>query len=544
MLPLPIGYRPTVLIADDEVKVGQLIRTLVDWDGLGIDLLAIVDSGVSAYEMVLSKKPDIVITDIRMPGMDGLELIEKSREAGLDTRFVVISGYRHFEYARRALKFGVDDYLLKPINREELNSILKKILSDLAIDREKERNDSDTRLELRMSRGTLVAELLGRLRARAPSIAGLTQANAEYGLCLKDGLFLATSIRLDRKRGTECDRVQDRLVLARISELIDTCMVGDAVERISAPRGGLLVDCVFNFRESSRRTIRDALAGLFSSIQEHVEAFGSYVPTMGVGEIVDDFGALGLSLQGADIALSYRIKLGVGRKICVGDYHFAGADDVERRIAEHAQAIAKAVDSFNPDAMAAVIRLIFQEIAGSTDADPGLYYGVADELTSTVANRLKPFSNDSLAAAFKELARTIPEASDAASLERLLVVGLESALQNCRETQAARINKPIRDAKRYISEHYAEKILLEDIADIVNMNPVYLSAIFKSESGQNFSDYLASVRVEAAQALLRDGYETVASIAEKVGYKDVRYFSQLFTKLVGVNPAKYRKLYS
>lgn len=109
------------------------------------------------------------------------------------------------------------------------------------------------------------------------------------------------------------------------------------------------------------------------------------------------------------------------------------------------------------------------------------------------------------------------------------------------ETESA---KPIRCAKQYMEEHYGEKIVLEDIADIVNLNPVYFSVLFKKETGMNFSAYLAGIRIEKAKEMIRGTNDTIAVIGERVGYRDTRYFSQTFTKIVGIKPALYRKIHA
>lgn len=106
-----------VIIADDEYKICQLIEKLVDWKSLDMEVVDIVQNGVEALESINSLSPDIVITDIRMPGYDGLELIKLSRDTKKALKFIIISGYRHFEYAQSAIKYGVSDYLLKPIKR-------------------------------------------------------------------------------------------------------------------------------------------------------------------------------------------------------------------------------------------------------------------------------------------------------------------------------------------------------------------------------------------------------------------------------------------
>lgn len=114
-----------VIIADDEEKICRLINQLIDWEALDMEVVAIVHNGIDAVKMIETIKPDIVITDIRMPGYNGLEMIENVKQNNIHSEFIIISGYRHFEYAKRAIKFGVKEYLLKPINKLELMSALE-----------------------------------------------------------------------------------------------------------------------------------------------------------------------------------------------------------------------------------------------------------------------------------------------------------------------------------------------------------------------------------------------------------------------------------
>ena len=116
-----------VLISDDEIKIIQLIRYLVRWEDFDMEIVGTANDGIKALDFFLSEKPDIVITDIRMPSIDGIQLIQKTLEQDLHPFFIIISGYREFEYAQKAISLGVEDYLLKPLRKKELESVLLKI---------------------------------------------------------------------------------------------------------------------------------------------------------------------------------------------------------------------------------------------------------------------------------------------------------------------------------------------------------------------------------------------------------------------------------
>ena len=116
-----------VVIADDEARILSLIRLLPDWDALGIEVAGTAGNGLEALALIERERPDILITDIRMPGCQGLELIERARRTVPDIEIIIISGYAHFEYAQTAIKLGVGDYLLKPIKKDELTATLSKL---------------------------------------------------------------------------------------------------------------------------------------------------------------------------------------------------------------------------------------------------------------------------------------------------------------------------------------------------------------------------------------------------------------------------------
>lgn len=125
-----------VLIADDEAKVVQLIKLLVDWKSYGMNIIATANDGQEALNIIIAQQPDVVVTDIRMPSVSGIELIEKSQEAGLRPYFVIISGYNDFKYAQRGIQLGVEDYLLKPLKKRDLENVLEKIQNKNNIERQ------------------------------------------------------------------------------------------------------------------------------------------------------------------------------------------------------------------------------------------------------------------------------------------------------------------------------------------------------------------------------------------------------------------------
>ena len=191
-----------VLIADDEIKVSKLIQCLVQWDELGMEVIGTVNDGVKAYEMILEKQPDIVITDIRMPGMDGIELVEKVLgRVGSDRKvfFVIISGYSQFEYAQTALRFGVVNYLLKPIKKKELEDTIVKIMEHHISKRNIENRQREIELNLKNitknNREILLHNLLFSSN-EALRVKTMNEINLNYSCCFREGDFVVIIIKM------------------------------------------------------------------------------------------------------------------------------------------------------------------------------------------------------------------------------------------------------------------------------------------------------------------------------------------------------------
>ena len=155
-----------VLIADDEQKICQLIEKLVDWPGLGMRVAGTARNGIEALEKIRRDRPDIVITDIRMPGYDGLELIRLGKECNPRMEFIIISGYRHFEYAQTAIRYGVGAYILKPIRRDELTEALGKLGEKLTKTTERLSREEQVRLTLKNDEEALRQAFVGDVACR------------------------------------------------------------------------------------------------------------------------------------------------------------------------------------------------------------------------------------------------------------------------------------------------------------------------------------------------------------------------------------------
>lgn len=532
----------TVLIADDEENVGQLIKALIRWEELDLQFLGFVNNGKTEFDVICKQKPDIVITDIRMPEMDGLEVIRKAKELKLDTKFIVVSGYRLFEYAQNAIRYGVEDFLLKPINQTELNNVLQKIFVHKQKLQKQQNDQEQIQNVLKKSRNILYDELLQKLLQQAPETKDVQEINKQYHLNLKDTCYQAIVLQLDKTRKDIEYKNQDTFVLNKLIEIAEASLAPVTQEKIVLRRNPRII-CVLNFNSEPDGAVLKEYSQLFGVLQNYVLGFEQYALTMGIGSAETGIKNCGDSIVSAINAAQCRVILGSDKKINASEYHPAPAGSVRNVVDCYKNELVNAVECFDEEKLNSVISETFRALNAIQATDGDVFLKIHDQIIAVLSEMVPQFEKQTvdLKLDFEEINSRNFSVKE---IELFLKEKLRIFLRSCKEFQLSQINKPIRDAKLYIGQKYGEKVTLENISEYVNLNPVYFSVLFKKETGLNFSSYLLNVRMNAAKELLRSGNDTIAAIAERVGYKDTKHFSQVFTKAVGIKPAMYRKIYS
>lgn len=536
--------RLTAMIVDDESKVGKLVEHIIEWEKLDLQCIATVDNGATAYNIISQYHPDIVITDIRMPGMDGLELIRKTLEENISTKFVVISGYRYFEYAHNALKYGVEDYLLKPINKEELNDVLSKICEKSRMVCEQKANMIKITQEVRKSRDILQKEFIDSLMLPNANQQTMEKVFENYGFVFSEACFQAIVIKLDKKRIEIEITNQDKLVMDKVIEIMRSELTTHVTESILTHRDSLLIIGVFNFKSENKSHIRKAIAQLFSKIKAYITEFEIYEPTLGIGAVENDFFHLKNSIGTALQAIKYRIVVGTGKRISLSEHVFDEIIEAKSLVEIYKSELVNATEVFDEAKLVSIIHVLFEKLSKTRTTNPCRYYSLADEIVLVFFETLGTNRDEENREVRELLQDTIQNTMSVMQLQYELCQVLCRLLNQRQASQMVKLHKPVREAQKYLKKHYSEKIVLEDLVELVDLNPVYFSVIFKKETGTTITDYLIQLRIEAAKEMLRDTNDTIAAISENIGYKDTKYFSQLFQKIVGVKPSQYRKLYS
>lgn len=529
-----------VVIIEDEVRVCDLIVNLINWNSLSLELAGVAYDGISGSEMVDHLEPDVVITDIRLPGMTGIDLIRRYYEQGADNgpKFIIISGYKEFEYAQSALKYGAEDFLLKPINRDELNQTLSKTLSRIieTDQRQQDAFEADERLEYyrnlhRMLMLKNIIEMPEGLRTLTPEAF-----RARYNIEFRHPYVCSFVLRLYTNGATN----QLLFFQEKIAEsVLCNIFVDYAVAKF---QNGLI--CHVNLEKYQFAEFRSNILLMKQQIDKLIYPydFMSFLIAVGNECLISENGFV-KATQMAE----YTAKAALGTKDNLVFYR-----DIPHRVTllpllrqpEQEDLLAETVEHLNKSALE---RYLSTFRTGAARV-PNYICGLADAAEKLLNGVMSAFQKryGSIFQAQKIWERANQSLLGCRSEEELFHVldkALFTALDDITRCVQQLENPIITSVKQYINENYAQKITLERAAEAVYLNPAYLAALFKKETGTTFLDYLTTVRIDRSKLLLQDMKQNLSQITQAVGYSDSKYFSRLFQKYTGIKPQEYRKLY-
>ena len=533
-----------VFLVEDEYIVREGIKNNIDWEKNGYDFCGEASDGELAFPMISEKRPDIVITDIRMPFMDGIELSRMIKEEYPEIKIIILSGHEEFEYAKAAIQIGVEEYLLKPINGDELLQVVNRVAQKI-----KEENES--RETLQEGEGDenfeyAKRQLLISLIDENASLSDAMEQGKKIHLNLMAQCYNIMMLKLQRKN-------KEQGFSQRILELYKTMedtlkeQDGQSIMFDRAPEGKVIL-----FMGSGEEEIRrnmDVFAGQFREIlpeYEDVTYFGSVgVPVMRLRE-------LGESYEAASHGFSYRFLTEPNQIV---DNHTVfdqtrnekkfscsiGSVDIQNLDKQK-------IESFLKGGEMDEIHFFVEEYMKNT-GDAGknsmifrqyivmdMFFAASHFLTQITDGREQlgePFeSPEQMQKIVSDLEATV-----------VYIKELFTKVMQVRDAQTTEHNSDVvENAKKYISENYHdEELTLNTVAHEVNVSPNHLSAMFSQKTGQTFVKYLTDVRMHRAKELLKCTSKRSNEICEEVGYRDPHYFSHLFKKNVGCSPIQYRE---
>lgn len=534
-----------VVIADDEVKVCQLICGLIDWTTLDMEIVGIAHNGIEALEMIETLRPDLMITDIRMPGYDGLEMIGRGKKIKEDIDFIIVSGYRHFEYAQSAIKYGVCDYLLKPIKKEALLDTLRRMREKYRQRTQQLSAEECLKIRLQSDISKLRSNLMSNLLLQRGGNTGIDidKLNREYHFHFEPGYFQVILVKIDCEYGILYE--DSRKILEEKTKQILQGFLKAKCSDLEISFQGSRAYCILNYRKDARDAVRRQLKAAMDELLVQNSVFEKVELSIGLGSAAENLNQLEDSLKTAEWAVSQRLIEGTGKIIeTAGIPVSPPAGNVS--LSEFNKNIETALERLDIGSVAAAVDSLKKQNLQNPQSTGQEIFQLATSACLNYLVMLKnhQFSDDREETLYEkfisraDLCSAVPQLFDC--LLNFIRESMESAMQDKKQAE----KKPIRLAKQYIQQNFSKQISLEDVSNVAGFNASYFSMLFKKQSGQNFMEYLSEVRMNKAKELFKETNLSVASICEQVGYSDIKHFTQGFKKFTGLKPNEFRKLYS
>lgn len=532
-----------VLVADDEIRVCKLICNLVDWSDYDMQIVGVAHDGLQVLDMIEKHKPHLVVTDIRMPSMDGLETIRQVKRAHPDIDFIIISGYRDFEYAQTAIKYGVGDYLLKPLKKDELSTTLKRLKQRWHLMNEQLSREEELRFRLEndieaLRSGFFRDVLLVEERAKFT----IDSANQSYHFKFQPGLFQAFTIKMDAAYPDDLSENGLHILKGKLTKLLrdnfkEACFEGEMYFSRCWVYG------ILNYTAGAKEDVKRRFSACMDELTVLRSLYKRMEFTIGLGSPESDISDAPISLRHAIAAAQHRLIAMTSRVMQDAPKPVLNRNKLLSEFKAELSGPVELLDSAQAGEAVNHLRDTVCSTPGVTGQEVFALVIEAYELYLVTKQSYKKEMNavrDEMTA-FESQAEYFGHAHELFSYLRDTII---RSIAEQYEQRSLALTRPIRKAKQYIQEHYMEPISLEEVSGIVAFNTSYFSTLFKKECGVNFMEYLSQTRVDKAKELLRDTQLSIADICCSVGYLDIKHFNKTFKRYVSVSPLEFRKLYS
>lgn len=499
-----------MILADDEPVITKGIRKLVDWKGLGIEITGEYEDGKAALDGIITEHPDIALLDIHMPKKTGIDILKELKQLGIGTKVIFISGFQDFQYAKDALTYGAVDYLLKPIIKDELVNTIEKCI---------------------MSMKTTIGE--------QKSEEEQSERQREFLSASYDKLV---EVEACRYLPVVAEVLYGKPVSVQEQKLIRFSVISFLEDYLTQRDAGIVFikngHMVMVIKDPDRIQTGPFLCEIMEEVKGYMKCGLGFImgePVQSMGQIPEGYEKC-LSMEGYFYFAGqfnvpvFRYGETVYKKpASLEDIREGRKQLINAMVAQDDQGFSKVFLQFK--------RLVCAAADGRKD-DACFHYG------STIRILDERFDILGICSPELEFKEILEQARKTESYEELAGQFESYFLQYKEKIRSAVARSDKRDiiqAREYMENHYRENLTLEVLAGVVHMNSYYFSSFFKKNSGENFKDYLNKIRMKHAVSLLVSTDKKTAEIAQEVGFRDSRSFSELFQRFYGETPSAYRK---
>lgn len=533
-----------VFLVEDEMVIRRGIKNSIDWEKEGYIFCGEASDGELAYPMIIKEKPDILITDIRMPFMDGLELCKLVKKELPNIKILILSGYDEFDYAKEAIRLGVTEYLLKPISSGKLLEALNGVSE--SIRREKEDKDLVRKCmeEMRENTEHEKQKFFEQMIAGNLSMADALETGKKYEMNLSAGMYNLLLFRFtlgeeNRKSGELLGEAE--YAIEKLTERLEYVF--------EFQRG--VEGWAFLLMADNEEQMSERVKELSKVLEEIMKNYSTIAYFGGIGQPVARLRELEESFREAERALAARFTMELNRIISVEDIRMAQnvdtLDDIEitsfGEIEKTRTMLEKFLNNGAEDEIDEFVDVHINELPEENLKSVLMrQYIIMDAyiVMMSFCEKIEGIEGEMQAQSeeLKNSMKTIQTLEEIKNYIRMLlkkIIGVRDTISGRRYSDIIEIAKD-QIRKTYMSD----EISLNTIAAEVGMSPSYFSSIFSKEMGKTFVEYLTEIRMDRAKELLMCSSMKTSEIGYEVGYKDPHYFSYIFKKTQNCTPKEFR----
>jgi len=525
-----------LMVVDDEQIVIDAVNFIVKNHIDNVSVCVSARSGSAAIELIAQYKPDIVLMDICMPGMNGLETIAEIKRIAPATRFVIISAYEQFEFAKQAVELNVREYLLKPVNKQRLIDTLDHIVMELDAEQDKVKRTLQAQEKYEQAMRVLEHGLIYSILVNRDPAQELKQYRELVGIEDKSGYIMILRYECpDKKEWTgirkSIEEEQFFLVFRDILKIRRNCLIGPAMPDRT-------VVYVFS-RQNDEYQSRVRSIGFAEEIMREIRKVSDMRFCIGIGSIrADD-----------QIAYSYEESVKALREgdgdciVHISDISQKQSEE-ERLAVIGERQLLDALELGDAHKAERILYDIFKQFDNKDlfSTEGGKLRNKLIELI-VIAHRIAMDLNveEDAYLSYNGYLNEVLQIDDAGAFEAWYKNRISYLAMKIKKTREITTSKIVSDAKNYIENNYNQDISLDALSRELGISPQYFSKLFKKEVGVNFIEYLTQLRLKKAKEIMKDGGKSIKEICYMVGYTDPNYFSRIFRKHTDLSPTEYIK---
>ncbi|HJB24627.1 MAG TPA: response regulator [Candidatus Jeotgalibaca pullicola] len=530
----------SVVLVDDEQMIRESIIELVDWNKAGFEMIGQASNGDEALEFIEKNTPDILITDIKMPIMDGIQLAKEVREKHPSVKIIFLSGYDEFEYAISGIKLNIIEYLLKPISRVELEETLKKVKKNLDKEQREARDlklaEANYQKDIDVVRMSYLLSLIME-NYESTSMAETNHLLQLYQLNLSGSWKVLINVNIDRSSIIEDESAINQFELMKysLSNVVRKIMNKYVNGEVFAFTSNVVI--ILADTKENIELYRDIIV---KEIEESVKKLLSFDVFIGVSEEYQNLNQTNYAFQSSLSALNYSMHLRKNKSIYISDMekrsemHFYFDDKKESKLISalkmgtkqevdaHINAILDVWMSENEGVFRGLILELYVSLLKA-------YRQTVEEYDESIIQHIHITSELYSYENREESKRRV----------KLFAFEMMNQIDNQRKKKQDSIAEK---SLQYLKEHYTDpSISLKTVSKMVHLSPSYFSTLFKKEIGESFTDALTRIRMEHAKEQLLMTDNKILGVAMQTGFTDQHYFSYSFKKYYGISPNMMRK---